>query len=184
MKMKPDTAMMSYQHSTLHDEDTGVPLVTTITPSTTTTTTKMTTKMALLAGTMLMLVVAGGTVWMGDGGITPTAEGLVVAATEGSDPRACFNAGATFNGKSVYSSQNYPYDTCFQYDHWRQNPGKVHNCWTKSYQCGSRWCTCWPNGIYSKGHGPHMVNANTVTPMTWPLMSCGDPCPFQHQIAD
>ena len=142
-------------------------------------------RMALVASTMLLVVLAGGgTVWMGDGGITPTAEGLVVAATEGSDPRACFNAGATFNGKSVYSSQNYQYDTCFQYDHWRQNPGKVHNCWTKSYQCGSRWCTCWPNGIYSKGHGPHMVNANTVTPMTWPLMSCGDPCPFQHQIAD
>ena len=44
--------MMSYQHPTLHDDDTGVPLVTTITPSTTT---KMTTKMARVAGTMLLL---------------------------------------------------------------------------------------------------------------------------------
>ena len=48
---------------------------------------------AMFAG-MMMLVVAGGTVWMGDGGITTTSEGFVVA-TQGVVP--CVPATNTFD---------------------------------------------------------------------------------------
>ena len=67
--MKPDTAMMSYQHPTIYKDDTAVPLGTTtqdeerVVPSGNRLSTKM---IAIVAAGLLMLMVAGGAVWMQD----------------------------------------------------------------------------------------------------------------------
>ena len=129
-------------------------------------------RMALVASTMLLVVLAGGgTVWMGDGGITPTAEGLVVA-TEGSDkgPPAfgCHPATGTFGGVSDTASfRNHPFETCWLF---KLRGYQDVYCWTQSYHVDYM-------GFYKCV--PHLTKyyvAIEDVPVTYPN-PCGLPCP-------
>ena len=166
--MKSATNMMSYQKS--DDEETAVLLVPTILPTSTTTTTKWISRVASVAGVM-MLVVAGGTVWMGDGGITTDAEGLVVA-TQGGVPCVPAALDATFSGVSATGNAHYfPFQTCYQ------NGDKREYCWSNAYyhivgahRDGKEYMPCRPVGDDWGRLDPRFVN-----PVTHPF-SCGKPC--------
>ena len=86
-----------------------------------------------LAG-MMMLVVAGGVIWMrttNDAGLTMTAAGGLIVATLADTP--CLPAPDTFSGitdtagKWVWSGRKHPFETCYQYG------DTAKYCWSHSY---------------------------------------------------
>ena len=176
---------MSYQHPTIHEEDTVVPLVTIIIPPTTTTTrsyrvSKWRGMVALVAGMMMLLVVVAGTVWMGPEGALSdhsfgSLGGPLPNPTHYNGP--CLPPGGTFNGISLVTvhTQIDPYETCFQLSNTR--PPTVGPSRTNVV---GFFCTCAPNGLDGK-EAWHIIDAKYVmNPITHPH-SCGDPCQGQHQ---
>ena len=200
--------MMSYQKNprTIDEDDTDVPLVTTIHSSTKSMTmghrlSKRMIAIVAVAGMMMMLMMAdGGTVWMRatmDAGRTTmtTAEGLVV----GTEGNKCFPTGGTFNGistttlpsQSLYG-RDKPFQTCYQFG-LEKRLDYTNYCWTNSfsivyygigYEKGYHY-QCVPDGPYVNGvvhvdpkRSWHTVKA--VKPQT-SLPSCGRPCPGQHE---
>ena len=151
--------------TTTDDEETAVLLVPTILPTSTTTTTmdgrstKWISRVASVAGMMML------------GGITTTAEGLVVA-THGGVPCVPASLDATFSGVSATGNSHYfPFQTCYQ------NGDKREYCWTNAYYRiagpnlgGKEYMPCRPVGDDWGRLDPRFVN-----PVTHPF-SCGKPC--------
>jgi len=173
--------------TTTDDEETAVLLVPTILPTSTTTTTKWISRVASVAGVM-MLVVAGGTVWMGDGGIaTTTAEGLVVA-TEARKDDYCVPAVGAFGGASKTNGKLFihihPFQTCYQ------NGEEAKYCWSNSYHMYGhplnppidRYFQCVPVGGHWHDLDPKYVNTPGVDPTANPKR-CGQPCQKMNNMA-
>ena len=158
---------MSYQKPPIIDEDeTAALLVPTITPLLPTTTMdrrSSKTRLAIVAGMILM--VAGGTVLLQDGGTT--AEGLIVA-TQGVP---CEPATGTFGGVSTttFFGEDNPFETCYQYGDDKKY------CWSKSttHSIGvEQWFECKPDPYGGKWGS---VDPKYVNPVTHPY-SCGPSC--------
>ena len=200
---------MSYQNPpTSIDEDaTAIPVVMTITPSTTTTRTTVRSLgmvVAIVAG-MMMLMVAGGAVWMmqdagssydpSSGSLFETEEGgitLFYAEVDDIYPLddgfvpspQCLPASGRFRGYSTTTQvgEGYPFDTCYQL-------GKEATyCWTRSYEYD---CTivrgevrnyrqCLYKQCIPDGNLWQFVDAYYVNPVTHPN-SCGTPCLVMHK---
>ena len=152
------------------DEDTAVPIGTTILPP-------MWWMVVVVAG--MMLLTGCGTVWLlPDVGssYTTTAEGLIVA-TEGNDD-SCVPAGGTFSGTSTTTSvgEDGHFETCFKYGSYDKY------CWTKSVFHndfgGGSWFQCDPN---PRGGQWNSIDNDMqyVNPVTHPYF-CGSPCQGQH----
>ena len=127
--MQPFSEMLSYQNSPNsidEDEETTLPLGTTILsqPTTMTTGHHLSKRMIAIVAAGMMLVVAGGTVWMQEGGLSYTpssAEGLVVATNPFYGKYPCFPAVGTFDGVSTImpdrpNGESSPFETCFQFE--------------------------------------------------------------------
>ena len=150
--------MLSYQKSSTSDEDdTAVPLGTTLLPPTMSYHSKRLMSVAILAGMML----AGGAVWrrpeVGSSSTPTAAEGLVVATPLSVEEEeeedydydygtVCVPAasGATFGGVSTTPEfdavgPEAPFETCFQFGN------EATYCWTNSYyNIDDRFYPCYP----------------------------------------
>lgn len=126
--MQPFSEMLSYQNSPKsidEDEETNLPLGTTILPQPTTMTTghHLSKTMIAIVAAGIMLVVAGGAVWLQDDGSSHThssAEGLVLATNPFYTKNPCYPAVSTFDGVSTImpdglNGKSSPFETCFQF---------------------------------------------------------------------
>ena len=134
---------------------------------------------AIVAG--MMMLVAGGAVWMRNGlsYTTATAEVLVMVSSQ------CVAApmDATFGGISttnvfVIVGKRDPFETCYQYGE------EAKYCWTKSYYSSKGtggWFQCYPDPSQDKcadcqeWERIHQDDMKYVNPVTHPY-SCGLPC--------
>ena len=197
---------MSYQKSSTSDEDdTVVPLGTTLLPPTMSYCSKRRMAVAMLAGMMLAGGMVGRRPEVGSSS-TPTAaaEGLVVAtqlsvAEEDYDydyGTTCVPAasGATFGGVSTTPDfdavgQTAPFETCFQFGN------EATYCWTTSYYwADDRFYPCYPTSRHGYPYYPNFPQQGpwksvknddlpSVHPVTHPY-SCGRPCHDQHLRPD
>ena len=177
---------MPYQKSPSIDEDeTAALLVTTINSLPTTTMDRRSSKTRLAVAAGMLMLVAGGTVWMGDGGITTTAEGLVVATA--GDGFRCEPATNTFGGwssdfdpaRGEYSTG--PFQTCYKL------PIRDQRDWTTSFQF------CWSNSYWIDwGVMVKHYECDPVSDEWSPISkgkfyvgrdSCGKPCQTMDHMA-
>ena len=187
--------MMSYQKSPIIDEDdTDVPLVTTILPPPTTMPMTMTMPMpttmtrtkehrlskwmvAIVAGMIMMLVAYGAVLMLQDGSLYTTAAKDLVVATAGL-PTPCLPAGGTFGGTSTttWYGKSVPFETCYQLG---DDPTY---CWTKAWFSPGfgKYYQCLPDGGNDAWHD---IDPKYVNPVTDPK-SCGMPCHEVHQKGD
>ena len=159
------------------DDDTAVPIDSTLLPP------MWWMVVVVVAG--MMLLTGCGTVWLlPDVGssYTTTAEGLIVA-TEGNDD-SCVPAGGTFSGTSTTTSdgEDGHFETCFQY-------GNVDKyCWTKSWFAsdfgGGNWLQCDPDprdGQWNSIDNDDMRYVNPPPLSPGDPYTCGSPCQGQHE---
>ena len=138
--------------------------------------------MVVVVAGLMLLVVAGGPVWMPEGAsYTTVAEGFVVA-TRGNSP--CLTADGTFGGKSTtaFEGDSDPFETCFQL-------GKYDTyCWSKSFHhdgtffTSSKYYQCSPLPPATGGTW-YPVDPQYVNPITHPY-SCGSPCQDMYHDGD
>ena len=138
-------------------------------------------RIAIVAGIMLLLMVVGGTVWMGDGGITTTtAEGLVMATHWIGDvdcrpARGTWTAGAD----SKYNSfgQSTPFETCWQNEKEADIFGLFPKyCWTRSQPVRKVYGQCIPDGYGWRVGKPYILYDPRKVHM------CGRPCDKVHGV--
>jgi len=130
---------------------------------------------AIIAGTsmvLMLMLVAGGVVWMPDRDrtTTATAEGLIVAT----EPTSCVPATGTFGGVSTtdITSTSAPFQTCFRDAEWQ------HLCWTQSYCVHDNGDACFLYNICAPDDGWQPVENDDMhynIPVTHPYF-CGGPC--------
>ena len=180
--------MLSYQNSPNsidEDEETTLPFGTSILsqPTTMTTGHDLSKRMIVIVAAGMMLVVAGGTVWMQDGGLSynpSSAEGLVVPTNPFYGRYPCIYAVGTFGGVSTImpdcpNGESSPFETCFQFE------STSSYCWTESLhyvpnnEDGTIYYQCYP--LLS---GWNFIDAKDIKPVTHPI-TCGKPCDYVRE---
>merc|ERR1711865_825164 len=141
------TAMMSYQHPTIYDDDTAVPLGTTTHDEERVVPSGMTSWTTKKAGVVL-LGLLGLTAMVASGGAARTKEAFLLQASGGADDNKCVPATGPWptGAKSQDDDGEFgeddallgPYVTCFT--------ARGGYCWSHSYYVDGDWKPCTPHG--------------------------------------
>ena len=184
--------MMSYQHPTIYDDDTAVPLGTTThdekerivplgmmmeSPSSSSPPLWKTKK----AGVVL-LGLLGVTAMVASGGAARTEEAFLLQASGGADDNKCVPATGPWptgavslddDDDSYYDEDNAldgPYVTCFT--------ARGGYCWSHSYYVDGDWKPCTPHGSGWSVYAPRVYapNDDLSPPLLKDVVTCGTGC--------
>merc|ERR1711865_558185 len=139
---KPFSEMLSYQHPTISEDDTAVPLGTTTHDEERVVPSGMTSWTTKKAGVVL-LGLLGLTALVTSSESARTEEAFLLQASGGADDNKCFPATGPWptGAKSQDDDGEFvdgPYVTCFT--------ARGGYCWSHSYYDGGEWNPCKPNG--------------------------------------